>query len=150
MFNDKRASLLLAAALLCTTNVLAQITPQTSTSHRTIHLDVVVTDSSGRWVTDLQQSDFKVLDNHSPQIISSFKSVLLKPQLEPQPAMVSPLAKVASVRGAAQGGHGELFEYKLAFEAPTPQKPNEFHQIVVTVDRPNLEVRTRHGYFARP
>jgi hypothetical protein len=146
MFNDKRVYMLLVATLLCTPNALVQTTPQTSTAHRAIHLNVVVTDSSGKWITDLQQSDVKVFDNHSLQIISSFKSVLLKPQSH----VASPLTSVASVRGVTQVGHDEFFQYEMTYEAPTPQKPNEYHQIEVRVDRPNLIVQTIHGYYAHP
>jgi VWFA-related protein len=40
-----------------------------------IHLDVVVTAKSGPPVADLQQSDFTVLDNKTPQPILSFQAV---------------------------------------------------------------------------
>src|SRR5580704_13092186 len=40
-----------------------------------IRLNVVVNDKSGKPVSDLQQQDFQILDNKSPQQILSFEAV---------------------------------------------------------------------------
>ena len=40
--------------------------------------------------------------------------------------------------------------YELSFEPAKAEKPNEYHQIEVRVDKPGLMARTRHGYYAQP
>jgi hypothetical protein len=138
--------LLLGAGLLCGVAAFAQRSPSDGISaDHVVPLNVVVMTSSGQFVTDLQEPNFKVFDNNSRQVIASFKSVFS----EPRPYVLSQLTNVANVRGASLGTHGELFQYELTFEAPTPQKPNEYHAIEVRVDRPGLIVTTRNGYWAR-
>lgn len=44
-------------------------------SSRTVTLDVVVTDKSGKPVSGLQQQDFTVIDNKQPRKIASFRAV---------------------------------------------------------------------------
>jgi hypothetical protein len=133
MHNAKCFYLLMSATLLFTSRGLAQTAPHTSPPHRTVHLNVVVTDSSGhQWITDLQKSDFTIFDNDLPQPIYSFKSVLLKP------------------REVTDDGERELFKYELSFKAPLARSPNEYHRIGVRVDRQNLEVRAIQGYYAQP
>lgn len=39
--------------------------------------------------------------------------------------------------------------YVLSF-APLPGKPGEYHQLQVKVDKPDLQVRTRTGYYSQP
>ena len=40
--------------------------------------------------------------------------------------------------------------YEIGFsEAPT-EKPNEYHQIDIKIDKPGLKARTRTGYYAQP
>src|ERR1700689_1607421 len=76
MIIDARLGFLLLAALLYTPADSAQqpaAPAQASTSK--IYLDVVVSPKSGAPVGDLQQQDFTVLDNKSPQTITSFKMV---------------------------------------------------------------------------
>jgi VWFA-related protein len=71
------------AALLCPVAVLAQqanlkpptAQPGSATANGSIKLDVVVTEKSGPPVGGLQQEDFSVLDNKTPQTITSFKAV---------------------------------------------------------------------------
>jgi VWFA-related protein len=40
--------------------------------------------------------------------------------------------------------------YEIAFETPIAERPNEYHQIEITVDKPGLIARTRDGYYAQP
>ncbi|HEX3969368.1 MAG TPA: VWA domain-containing protein [Edaphobacter sp.] len=58
-------------------NAPSQTTPQNSASGkgRQISLDVAVTDKSGKPQTGLQQEDFTLLDNKTPQKIQSFSAV---------------------------------------------------------------------------
>ncbi|HTZ47548.1 MAG TPA: VWA domain-containing protein [Verrucomicrobiae bacterium] len=40
--------------------------------------------------------------------------------------------------------------YVLSFNAPPADKPNEYHSLVVKVDKPGVTARTRTGYYAQP
>lgn len=40
--------------------------------------------------------------------------------------------------------------YELSFAPAAGEKPNEYHQIEVRVDKPGLAARTRTGYYAQP
>jgi VWFA-related protein len=40
--------------------------------------------------------------------------------------------------------------YAIRFDPPPADKPNQFHQITVKLDRPGLIVRTRNGYYSNP
>ena len=40
--------------------------------------------------------------------------------------------------------------YELSFEPAKAERPNEYHQIEVRVDKPGLIARTRQGYYAQP
>lgn len=40
--------------------------------------------------------------------------------------------------------------YELSFAPAVGEKPNEYHQIEVRVDKPGLTARTRTGYYAQP
>ncbi len=53
---------------------LAQNPPPQATTHK-ISLDVVVTPKSGKPVTGLEKKDFTLLDNNSPQPITSFEAI---------------------------------------------------------------------------
>jgi VWFA-related protein len=80
MLDTSRLSCLILATLLFATAASAQQTPQPTPLPRPpatnqILLDVVVTPKSGPPVADLQQQDFTLLDNKSPQAITSFKVV---------------------------------------------------------------------------
>jgi len=76
MFGNSRVGLLLLVAFLCTAVASAQqSSPQTQPVGGNIHLDVIVTPKSGPPVADLQQQDFTLLDNNSPQPITSFAAV---------------------------------------------------------------------------
>jgi VWFA-related protein len=76
MFGNSRLSGLFLVALLCTAATSGQqADPQAQAASGKIYLDVVVTPKSGAPVADLQQPDFTVLDNNSPQAITSFQAV---------------------------------------------------------------------------
>jgi VWFA-related protein len=88
MLVDKRFGSLLSAAAFCAALLYPagalsqqanlkppQAQPGSATTNGTIKLDVVVTEKSGPPVGGLQQQDFTVLDNKSPQTITSFKPV---------------------------------------------------------------------------
>jgi VWFA-related protein len=75
-----RAALFLGTFLLGNLTLTAQSTPP-PTSASTIDLDVVVTPKQGKPVSDLQEQDFKIFDNKSPQSITSFRA--LKADSEP-------------------------------------------------------------------
>ena len=40
--------------------------------------------------------------------------------------------------------------YELSFDPAAAERPNEYHQIEVRVDKPGLIARTRSGYYAQP
>jgi VWFA-related protein len=82
-----RIALLLASAVVSTAASFAQENPSAArtssnpgppsaaSSGSSIDLDVVVTPKSGAPVADLQQQDFTILDNKTPQHIKSFRAV---------------------------------------------------------------------------
>ncbi len=70
---ERRLGLLIFAPMLFVAALSAQQkTPPTPAAAATIDLDVVVTPRTGPPVADLQQQDFTVLDNKTPQHITSF------------------------------------------------------------------------------
>jgi VWFA-related protein len=76
MFSNSRLALTLLITLLCTAAASAQPpSPQAQAASSNIHLDVVVIAKSGPPVGELQQQNFTLLDNGSPQAITSFKAV---------------------------------------------------------------------------
>jgi VWFA-related protein len=40
--------------------------------------------------------------------------------------------------------------YTLSFDAPPADHPNEYHSLEVRVNKPDVKVRTRTGYYAQP
>jgi VWFA-related protein len=80
--------------------------PPTKPSSRDIRLDVVVNTKLGQPVTNLRQQDFTILDNKSPQPITSFK--LVTPAQEPVEVILlvdavnTPFTLVASVRSQTE------------------------------------------------
>jgi VWFA-related protein len=76
MFIDARLRWFLLVTLLCTAAVAAQQkSPLTQAGNGKIYLDVVVSRKSGPPVPGLQQQDFTLLDNKTPQTITSFEAV---------------------------------------------------------------------------
>jgi VWFA-related protein len=84
MFITKRNTHLLFAILACAAAIAvaspqennAQTSPQTPpAADNKIYLDVVVSPKNGAPIADLQQQDFTLLDNKSPQAITSFQAV---------------------------------------------------------------------------
>jgi VWFA-related protein len=77
MFIGQRFGLLLFAPLLYAAAVSAQPPAATAAPpvDSKIHLDVVVTPKSGSPISGLQEQDFTVLDNKTPQPITSFHAV---------------------------------------------------------------------------
>ena len=76
MFISSHLDFFLVVTLLCAPQVLArQYQAPTSPGEGKIHLAVVVTPKSEPPVSGLQQQDFTILDNESPQTISSFEAV---------------------------------------------------------------------------
>jgi hypothetical protein len=145
MFVCKGVSGVLAATLLCITTVSAQQgSSEDGAASRNVRLNVVVTTASGQCVTDLQQKDFKVLDNSRYQTITSFRAVTISPKQAEAPDRA-----IAAGNGANSGCYeqGELFQYEITFNVPSDARPNEYHGVEVKVYKPNLTVRTRRGYF---
>src|SRR5271155_8104 len=77
MLNTARSSRVLFVTLLCSAAAVfaQQSAPPAQSPSNQILLDVVVPPKSGPPVADLQQQDFTLLDNKSPQAITSFKVV---------------------------------------------------------------------------
>jgi VWFA-related protein len=76
MFSNSRLGLFLLFILLCTVVASAQqASPRAQAAGGNIYLDVAVTPKSGPPVADLHQQDFTLLDNNSPQAITSFQAV---------------------------------------------------------------------------
>jgi VWFA-related protein len=69
-----KASHRLCFSLICVSTALFAQANSASASHQ-IHLNVVVTDKSGKPQTGLQQQDFTLLDNKAPQKILFFDAV---------------------------------------------------------------------------
>src|ERR1700733_2944399 len=40
--------------------------------------------------------------------------------------------------------------YEITFDPPPAERPNEYHSIAITVDKPGLTARTRTGYYSQP
>jgi VWFA-related protein len=40
--------------------------------------------------------------------------------------------------------------YEITFDPPAAERPNEYHRVEITVDKPGLTARTRTGYYAQP
>jgi hypothetical protein len=145
MFGNKCKLVILGTSLFCVAAGSAQQAPSGDTpTPRSIHLNVVITTASGQPVTDLQQKDFRVLDNGSTRTITSFQAVAMSPK----PQEATPLLKFASERSGAEAY--ELFQYEITYDAPRAEQPNEYHRVEVKIDKPKLTVKTRKGYYAQP
>jgi hypothetical protein len=140
---DKRICLVLAATLLCSLKGHAQQASLTDDPIvRSISFVVVVTTKSGHPVTDLQQQDFKVFDNNSVRPIRGFRVIT---------ESKGPIdGSAASIRSIAGNDNLHLFpRYEITFDRARGRRPNEYHQVGILVDRPDLTISTRDGYYAR-
>jgi hypothetical protein len=147
MFGSKSMLVVLGTALFWVAGGSAQQAPSAGTlTPRSIQLNVVVTTKSGQPITDLQQKDFTVYDNSSTRTITSFKAVTIKPK---SPQGIAPFKFAGEPSDAGSDDPWELFQYEITFDAPCAERANEYHQVGVKVDRPNLIVRARQGYFAQ-
>jgi VWFA-related protein len=76
MYRSIRLGCFLFVILPCAAAVSAQqSSPTAAPANRKITLDVMASPKNGPPVPDLQQQDFKILDNKSPQAITSFTAV---------------------------------------------------------------------------
>jgi hypothetical protein len=116
--------------------------PTKGTASRTVRVYVVVTTQSGQPVTDLDERDFSIWDNSVEKRITSFQSPRTPPSGSVQVVQMTGQAKVVS-------GH-PIGAYLLYFDAAIGKEPNEYHALGVRVDRPNLNVIARQGYYAQP
>jgi VWFA-related protein len=74
-----------------------KIRPAPAPKEGRIHIDVVVTDKSGKPVTGLEFKDFTVLDNKQPAKIVSFKAINANAQKDDPPAEVILLMDAVNV-----------------------------------------------------
>src|SRR5277367_6226205 len=72
---NPRIGILAAAFLAGAVMVAAQAPPASDTVVRSIHLNVAVMTKQGAPVAGLAQQDFTLLDNGTPEQITSFKAV---------------------------------------------------------------------------
>jgi hypothetical protein len=103
---------------------------------------VLVTTASGQPVTDLDERDFSIWDNSVEKRITSFQPPHMISNGLIQVVQVTGGAKIVSLDPASV--------YELSFDAAIGKKPNEYHALGVKVDRPNLNVVARQGYYAQP
>jgi hypothetical protein len=147
MFGEKSMLVVLGTFLFCVTAGSAlQAPPADTSTPRSIHLNVVVTTKSGQPVTDLQQRDFTIFDNNSTRTIRAFRAGIMSPK----PQEGTPPIKFAGEESKA-GAYDtlEVFQYEISFDAPCAERANEYHRVEVKVDKPNLIVRARQGYYAQ-
>jgi len=138
---QRQACLSVALALLGGLGAAQQSVKGATT--RTVRVDVLVTTQSGEPVSDLEERDFTLWDNNVlPAKITSFKLIRVD---------VSRLPGLTNVSARPQNEtHGEVVAYQLTFDAAFAKVSNEYHSLGVKVDRPNLNVTARQGYYARP
>jgi TonB family protein len=88
-------------------------------------VDVTVTDRLGQQVPGLRSSDFSLLENNVAQPIETFAMVPLS------------------------GASGTTSYYLLGYRAAPAQPGGAFRKLQVKVDRPDVHVRSREGYYAQ-
>ena len=135
--------LLVAFLTLYCASGIAQQTVTTGTTTRTVRVDALVRTQSGQSVSDLQERDFTLWDNNVlPLKITSFQAIRVVASRVP-----------GTTNGSTQPQserHGEIIVYELTFDAAVAKLPNGYHSLGVKVDRPNLIVLARQGYYAQP
>lgn len=146
MFGEKGMLIVFGTSLLWVAAGSGEQTPAGISTPRSVHLSVIVTTKSGRPVTDLQQRDFKIFDNNSTRSITSFAPVIIKPQ---SPQTSSPFKFAGEPSEAGTNDPLEIFQYEITFDAPCAERADEYHQVEVKVDKPNLIVRAPKGYFSQ-
>jgi len=145
MFVYKRVFAVLAI-LVCTTTAFAQQrSARSGAASRNVRFNVVVTTASGQCVMDLQERDFKVFDNNLNQPIAFFRAGPISRNGVEIPHVV--YAAGAPINGCFE--HGEVFQYEITFNVPNDARLNEYRQVGIKVNRPNLVVQTRQGYYAQ-
>jgi hypothetical protein len=146
MFIYKRVFSVLAAMVLClTTASVQQASARGGAASRNVRFDIVVTTASGECVTDLQERDFKVFDNDVTQPMVFFRAG----PMSPEGVEIPHLVYAAGARTNGCFGQSGLFRYEITFNVPSDARRNEYRRVCVKVDRPNLVVRARQGYYVR-
>jgi hypothetical protein len=116
---------------------------QTNRSERFV---VIVTTKSGMPVSDLLEQDFTVFDNNSVSAIKSFRVV----KGSSTHVEIHPLTKISSTRTDANAENlGDFPRYEITINAATAVRSKEYRQVGIKVDRPNLKVLARQGYYAQ-
>ena len=143
---DKRVFAVLAI-LVCTATAFAQQrSARGGAVSRSVRFNVVVTTASGECVTDLQERDFKVFDNNLIQPIAFFRAGSTSPEGVEIPHLV--YAAGARTHGCFR--ESGLFRYEITFNVPSDARVSEYRSGGISVDRPNLVVRARQGYYVQP
>jgi hypothetical protein len=146
MFVDKRVFAVLAI-LVCTATAFAQQrSARGGAFSRSVRFNILVTTAAGECVTDLQERDFKVFDNNLIQPIVFFRAGSISPEGVEVPHLV--YATGAGTNGCF--GQNGLFRYEITFTIPDDARRNEYRKVCIKVDRPNLIVRARQGYYVQP
>ena len=147
MFNYKRVFAVLAILVVSTTAFAQQRSARGGAVSRNVRFNVVIMTASGECVRDLQERDFKVFDNNvTQQPILSFRAG----PISPEGVEIPHLVYAASARTSGCFGATGLFRYEITFSVPGDARVNEYRSVGILVDRPNLIVRTRQGYYVRP
>jgi hypothetical protein len=142
MTTFQRQAWLSVALALCTGFAAAQQSAKGTTT-RTVRVDVLVTTQSGQPVSHLEEKDFTLWDNNILRMkITSFK--LIRSGAGRAPGITNVSTQPQNEE------HGEVPVYELTFDAAVAKVPNEYHSLGVQVDRPNLKVVARQGYYAQP
>jgi hypothetical protein len=143
---DKRVFAVLAI-LLCTATAFAQQrSARGGAFSRSVRFNILVTTAAGECVTDLQERDFKVFDNNvTQQPITFFRAGSISPEGVEIPHLV--YAAGARTHGCFR--ESGLFRYEITFNVPSDARVSEYRSVGISVDRPNLVVLTRQGYYVR-
>ena len=148
MFIYKRGVGVLAAMVFFITAASAKQAPAKGGAvFRTARINVVVTTASGECVTDLEERDFKVFDNNvTQQPIVFFRAGTMSHEEVEIPQLV--FAAATRINRYCFGETG-LFRYEITFSVPGDARVNEYRRVCVRVDRPDLVVWARQGYYVQ-
>ena len=109
---------------------MAQTPPVIHVQTREVDVEVTATDSKGNPVQDLQQQDFKVMDDGKPRVLDGFSVIHEYPPLSATPGASSPLrlpTNAADQSGAPRAGHSTaiiLDEVNTYFEDAAVARKN--------------------------